>query len=70
MLSGIVGELDDQQLFSLHAAADAVGSTDLRTLGGRFLQDAEHLLVSVINELKNRRLNAVWQTRESDFMSG
>lgn len=59
MLSRITGELNDQQVLAFHTTADAVGSGNLRTFGCRFLQDAEHLCISVVCELKNGSLTPI-----------
>lgn len=51
MLARVARELDHQQLPALHAASDAVGLCDVGALFFRFLQDAVHLGVGVIDEL-------------------
>lgn len=51
MLTGVVGELDHEQLPALHAAPDAVGPGYVGAPLLRFLQDAGHLSVGVIGEL-------------------
>lgn len=70
MLSRITGELNDQQVFAFHATAYAVGSGDMRTFGCRLLQDAEHLSISVVRELKNRSLSSIWDAGEGDILPG
>lgn len=51
MLAGVIGELDHQQVPALDAAADAVGSGDLRAAFLRRLQDGVHLSVGVVDKL-------------------
>lgn len=51
MLSGIVGELNDQEVLPLDTAADAVCPGDVGALRSRLLQDAQHLRVGLIGEL-------------------
>lgn len=51
MLAGVVGELDDEQVAALHAAADAVGPGDLWAPLLRGLQEADHLSIGLIAEL-------------------
>lgn len=70
MLSRITGELNDQQVLAFHATADAIGLGDLRTFGCRFLQDAEHLSISVVCELKNGSLTSIGDAGEGDTLPG
>lgn len=78
MLSRVTGELNDQQVLAFHAPANAISSGDLRTFGCCFFQDAEHLSISVVCELKNGSLTSIrdagegntlpdWEKRASEF---
>lgn len=51
VFSWIVGELNDEQVFTLHTAPYAVRARDVRTLGRSPLQNVPHLGVGVIGKL-------------------